>query len=192
MPSFREIKFNEFFYTGTGISKGIEFLAQKKLGSYNGWISYTLQQVRYQFDIYGPNSFPASQDITHELKVINLYSYRNWNFSAVWIYGSGKPYTAPLGAYQITLPDGTTKDFISIGQKNIFRLPDYHRLDISAQYNFKLGNMGTATFGVSVFNLYNRKNVWYKQFSVIQGQLVETNVEFLGITPNIFFSFKFR
>jgi ferric enterobactin receptor len=192
VPSYREIHFDEFFYKGTGVSKGIELLAQKKLGKYNGWISYTLQQVRYQFDIYGPNSFPASQDITQELKVINLYSYRDWNFSAVWIYGTGKPYTAPLGAYQVILPDGTTKDFISIGQKNAFRLPDYHRLDISAQYNFVLGNMGTATIGLSVFNVYNRKNVWYKQFSVIEGQLVETNVELLGITPNLFLSFKFR
>lgn len=192
VPSYREIAFSEFFYKGTGTSKGIEFLAQKKLGKYNGWISYTLQQVRYQFDIYGSNSFPASQDITNELKVINLYSYRNWNFSAVWIYGTGKPYTAPLGAYQINMPDGTTKDFISIGQKNSFRLPDYHRLDISSQYNFKLGNVGIATIGLSVFNIYNRKNVWYKQFSVIEGQLVETNVELLGITPNLFFSFKFK
>jgi len=192
VPSFREINFNEFFYKGTGVSKGLEFLAQKKLGNYNGWISYTLQQVLYQFDIYGSNPFPASHDVTHEFKVINLYSYRGWNFSAVWIYGTGKPYTAPLGAYEIIIPDGTSKSFISIGQKNTFRLPDYHRLDISAQYNFKLGNMGTATIGCSVFNVYNRKNVWYKQFSVIEGQLVETNVELLGITPNLFFSFKFR
>jgi hypothetical protein len=192
VPSYRDINFNEFFYKGSGVSKGIEFLAQKKSGNYNGWISYTLQQVHYQFDTYGSNPFPASQDITNEFKVINLYTFRNWNFSAVWIYGTGKPYTAPLGAYEIIMPDGTSKSYISIGPKNSFRLPDYHRMDVSAQYNFKLGNMGTATFGLSVFNLYNRKNVWYKQFSVIEGQLVETNVELLGITPNLFFSFKFR
>lgn len=192
VPSFREINFNEFFYKGSGISKGVEFLAQKKSGKYNGWISYTLQQVLYQFDIHGPNPFPAAQDVTHELKLINLYSYRNWNFSAVWIYGTGKPYTAPLGAYEIILPDGTSKSYISIGQKNTFRLPDYHRLDLSGQYNIKLGNMGTATIGLSIFNLYNRKNVWYKEYSVIENQLVETNVELLGITPNLFLSFKFR
>jgi ferric enterobactin receptor len=192
VPSFRQFNFDEFFYTGSGVSKGIEFLAQKKTGKYNGWVSYTLQQVLYQFDIHGTDPFPASQDITQEFKVINLYTWKDWNFSAVWIYGTGKPYTAPLGAYQILLPDGTAKDYITTGQKNSFRLPDYHRLDLSAQYNFKLGNMGTATIGASVFNVYNRKNVWYKQFSVIEGQLIETNVELLGITPNIFLSFKFR
>jgi len=192
VPSFREVNFDEFFYTGAGTSKGLEFLAQKKSGNYNGWISYTFQQVFYQFDIYGDDPFPASHDVTHEIKVINLYTYHDWNFSAVWIYGTGKPYTAPLGAYEITMPDGTTRDFISIGQKNQFRLPDYHRLDVSAQYNFKLGNMGTATLGLSVFNVYNRKNVWYKEFDVVEGQLVETNVELLGITPNLFLTFKFK
>ena len=37
-------------------------------------------------------------------------------------------------------------------------------------------------------NVYNRKNVWYKQYEVIEGELIETDVNLLGFTPNIFFS----
>jgi len=57
-------------------------------------------------------------------------------------YATGKPYTEPIGGYQITLPDGTVEDFISVGPKNGARYPDYHRLDIALSRNFKLGDMG--------------------------------------------------
>jgi hypothetical protein len=188
VPAYREINYNEFFYQGTGTSRGIEVLAQKKSGAYNGWISYTYQQVIHQFDVYGSNPYYASHDIPHEFKSVNTYKYKQWTFSAVWIYGTGKPFTAPLGAYQVTLPDGTTKDYISIGEKNSYRLPDYHRLDLSAQLKIKMGDLGTGVLGLSIFNVYNRKNEWYKQYQIVGGQLVETDVKLLGFTPNISFS----
>ncbi len=188
VPAYREINYNEFFYPGSGEVKGVEFLAQKKRGDFNGWLSYTYQTVEHQFDIYGPDPFPASHDVSHEFKTVNTYKFRNWTFSAVWIYGTGKPYTAPLGAYEVILPDGSTKDYITVGDKNSFRLPDYHRLDLSAQYKVQMGNLGLGTLGFTLFNAYNRQNVWYKQYEVIEGELIETDVKLLGITPNISFS----
>lgn len=188
VPAYREINYNEFFYQGKGTSRGIELLAQKKSGAYNGWLSYTFQQVVYQFDLYGTSLFYASHDIPHEFKWVNTYKYRDWSFSAVWIYATGKPFTAPLGAYEITLPDGSSRDYISIGDKNSYRLPDYHRLDLAAHYSVKLGNFGVGVFGFSIFNAYNHKNVWYKQYEILEGQLIETAVKLLGITPNISFS----
>ncbi|MCK5821885.1 MAG: TonB-dependent receptor [Bacteroidales bacterium] len=188
VPSYRTVNFDEFFYQGTGTAKGLEFLLQKKYGDYSGWASYTLQEVKHQFDVYGENWYPASHDVTHEVKLINTYKYKDWNFSAVWIYGTGKPYTAPLGGYEITMPDGTMQDFVTIGDKNVYRLPDYHRLDVSAQYKFRMGSLGVGTLGLSLFNAYNRKNIWYKQFEIIEGELIETNIELLGFTPNISFS----
>ncbi|MBT4409678.1 MAG: TonB-dependent receptor [Bacteroidetes bacterium] len=188
VPSYRIVNFDEFFYQGSGTAKGLEFLLQKKYGDYSGWASYTYQEVRHQFDIYGENWYPASHDVSHEVKLVNTYRYKDWNFSAVWIYGTGKPYTAPLGGYEITMPDGTMQDFVTIGEKNVFRLPDYHRLDVSAQYKFTMGDLGVGTLGLSLFNMYNRKNIWYKQFEIIEGELIETNIELLGFTPNISFS----
>jgi ferric enterobactin receptor len=188
VPAYREINYDEFFYQGSGTSRGVEFLAQKKAGAWNGWLSYTYQQVVHEFDVYGDNRYYASHDIPHELKLVNTFHYKNWNFSAVWIYGTGKPFTAPLGAYEVLLPDGTTRDYISIGNKNSNRLPDYHRLDLSAQLKIKMGDFGSGVLGFSLFNAYNRKNVWYKQYEIVGGQLIETDVNLLGITPNISFS----
>lgn len=192
-PSMRTTNYNEYFYNGIGYSKGIEFLAQRKYGKFNGWASYTLARSENQFDIYGSDYFPAAQDVRNEFKAIGIFELGRWNLSATWIYATGRPYTSPEGGYEITLLDGTTRDYISIGKKNGERLPDYHRMDIAANYKLvnKDGN-NIGQIGLSIFNLYNRKNVWYKEFNIADGGVVESNIEYLGITPNISLSLRLR
>ena len=191
-PSFTNVDFNEFFYEGSGVAKGIEFLLQKKFGKYNGWIGYTIGEVDYNFPVYGDFSFPADHDVTHELSIVNTYKYKKWTFAGTWIYATGKPYTDPLGGYTVTLLDGSPQDFLHIGSPNNARYPDYHRLDISATRDFKVGNTSRGSIGFSVFNVYNRNNTWYKQFEIDEGELIETNVTLLGITPSVTLSFKLR
>jgi len=193
VPTFGgDMDFDEYFYNGDGVAKGAEFLFQKKLHDFTGWIGYTYTDVDYQFDIYGDDPFPANHDATHEVKLVGSYLWKNWTFSGTWIYATGKPYTPPLGAYQITNPDGSISDFIVVGDKNSYRLPDYHRLDLSATLKFELGDTMNGNLGFSLFNAYNRSNVWYKEFEVVDGTLIETNVNLLGITPNISFTLNLK
>ena len=192
------INYDENFFNGYGFSRGIEFLVQKNSGNFNGWMCYTLGEAMNHFDAYSSGYYPADQDVTHEFKIVGLYKYRRWDFSANWIFATGRPYTAPSGAYSITLLDGSTQDYFTVTSKNSLRLPDYHRLDISATYKLLLGHksdkrrreIGYVSF--SVFNLYNRENVWYKQYTIVEGKVIETNVNYLGITPNITISLKLR
>lgn len=186
-----QFDYEENFYNGTGTSRGIDLLLQKKYGRFNGWVGYTLSDTRQNYPVYGESDFYASNDVTHEFKVTGLYHWRRWDFSATWIYASGKPYTAPEGGYQITLLDGTTRDFLNVSAKNAYRLPDYHRLDVAATYNFRFGK-APATFGISLFNLYNRANVWYKEFEIINNQVISTDVYYLGATPNLTLGVKLR
>ena len=192
IPSFRQIDFNEFYNTGSGIAQGIEFLVQKKFGKLTGWIGYTLSQVKYKFDIYGDNYYMASHDATNEFKAICSYKWKKFTFSGTFIYATGKPYTAPTGSYEIDMPDGSTQTFLSIGEKNSLRLPDYHRLDLSANYEFGLGEFGGGLISLSLFNVYNQTNIWYKEFSVVDEGLIETNVNYLGITPNLSISINIK
>jgi ferric enterobactin receptor len=201
---FQGISYDENFFTGTGNAKGVEFLVQKMFGSFSGWLSYTLGEVRNRFEIYGDNYFPANQDVTHEFKAVGLYKFRRWNFAATWIYGTGRPYTAPSGSYDVTLLDGTTSSYFTVTNKNGLRLPDYHRMDISV--NFKLfggGSYGYSSvkregrreigyIGFSLFNVYNRNNAWYKQYDLIEGEIIETNMNYLGIMPNFTLSLNLR
>lgn len=109
------------------------------------------------------------------------------------IYATGRPYTAPSGAYTIELLDGTTQDYFSVTSKNSLRLPDYHRLDISA--NYKLINSSKREIGyigLSVFNLYNRTNTWYNQYEIVEGEVVETKINYMGLVPNLTLTLKLR
>ncbi len=187
----RGLQPQETFFSGTGTVRGVDVLVQKKVGAYTGWIGYTYAMVLNNIAAYGDKPYYANQDVRHEFKSINTYRYKRFDFAVTFIYASGKPYTSIVGEYSLNLLDGTSKIFTNPSAKNANRFPDYSRLDASATYNFSHGSIG-----LSAFNLYNRTNVWYKKFnSVSDGtntQLVVTDITYLGITPNLTFSYRIR
>ncbi|MDB5025134.1 MAG: TonB-dependent Receptor Plug Domain protein [Mucilaginibacter sp.] len=184
---------NQDFYTGIGNAKGIEVLIQKKLGRYTGWISYTLADAQNKFAVYGNTYYPADQDIRHEFKAINMYHYQRWNFSAVFIFSTGHPYTAPLATYTVHSADGNTFTFFNVGAKNGERLPDYHRLDLSATYDLlKISGNKIGSIGLSLFNVYNHTNIWYREYQLQNNQVITTDVNYLGFTPNITLSLRWK
>ena len=188
----QSVDYSSLFYNGNGYTRGIDLLVQKKYGKYSGWVGYTLSQTRYHFPVYGNEYFAATQDVTNEIKIVNTYKVKKWTFSATWIFGTGMSYTRPIGGYVMTMPDSTTVSAIIPGTKNADRLPNYHRMDISAKYDFNLFDTGKGSISFSLFNVYNRKNVWYKEFEVDGTGLTETNITLLGITPNISLSLQLR
>ena len=86
--------------------------------------------------------------------------------------------------------DGTETEYVSIGEKNGLRIDPYHRLDLSATYNFNISS-GKGEMGLSVFNLYNKTNTWYNEFEVVDNQVTETNVNYIGFTPSLFLNVSF-
>lgn len=182
----------EHFYNGNGYTKGIEFLVQKTQGKYTGWLSYTLSEATNNFEVYG-GSFAANQDTGHEFKLVNVYHAGRWTLSATWIYATGKPYTAPLTSYTVSDYTGRSHTFLTISAKNAERMPAYHRLDAAATYDLiKIDSRKTGSIGFSLFNIYNRSNVWYKQYSIVNNQVITSNVNYLGFTPNITLSLKWK
>lgn len=181
--------YNQFIYNGTGTAKGLETLIQKKYGSYTGWLSYTISRVEYFFPDLSSKPFPANHDQTHEIKLVNSYQWKKWTFAATWIYATGKPYTPLAGVENVTIGERTIERPI-MGEKNSGRLPDYHRLDLAATFRFPVDKY-QALAGLTLFNVYNRKNVWYKEFEIMAGELVENDFHYMGLTVNIFFDIRF-
>ncbi|MEO0334280.1 MAG: hypothetical protein AAF223_21850, partial [Bacteroidota bacterium] len=119
---------------GIGRAYGLEVQLEKDIGQLTGWLSYTLS--RSELQVTGINQgryFPSNFDQTHELNIVGLYDTDSrWDFSFNWIYGSGRPVTYPSGRYYqngLVVTDYSTR--------NANRLPDYHRLDVSATLNPK-------------------------------------------------------
>jgi len=174
------------FYTGSGTAEGIEFLAQKKFGRNTGWITYTLGRVEHYFPQLNPDPFSASHDSTHEFKIVDSFRFKRWTFSGTWVYATGKPFTEPIGFEELVFPNGRSLAILEFGDKNGIRLPSYHRLDLSASREFLIGETSKANLGISVFNVYNNRNVWRKEFDVIEDELIETDVNYLGLTVSAF------
>ncbi len=188
----RKADYNSLFFFGDGISKGIEFLVQKKMGALSGWLSYTLGDVTYTFPkLNNGEPFPASHDRTHELKFVNTLTKGKWNFSATWIFASGHPYTAPEAQYYIELLDGDAQSYIHVGEKNTNLLPNYHRMDVSVSRRFTESKNWDFEAGLSIFNLYNNQNVWYRKYDLEVTPIVVTDVVMLGITPTLYFKVNF-
>lgn len=196
-----DVSEDQLYVSGDNITKGIEILVEKGFGKYSGWIGYTLSEsLNYFKDLNGGNPFPSRFDQRHELKLVNMYNSGPWNFSLIWIYGTGKPYSAPEGSYSLTTLDGSVINNVAYSRINNRRLPAYHRLDLSSTYQFDLGN-SKAKIGLSIFNAYNRKNIKYRRFSKItfeengdvlsDDKYIVSDILLLGVTPSLFFNWKF-
>ena len=202
-------EFVNFYIPGNSVAKGVDVLLQKKTGKHTGWLSYSLSKVENSFpDLNRGRPFPASQDQRHEIKLINMMSVGRWDLSSTWVYGSGKPYSDPgQGTPLITL-DSLNINYVAADNINTERLPDYHRLDLAAAYNFNIGK-GKGQLGLSIYNVYGRKNVKYKRFTRLniddianenagrgatvsnEPRYMEADVLLLGFTPNIFVNLRF-
>ena len=180
-----EQRAEDLFFLGTGVAKGVEFLAQKKTGKLNGWASYTLAKVQYQISPFNNGApYPANQDRRHEVKLVGNYGFGKWNLAATWVLASGAPYTAPESQYAIKLLDGSTRSYIHVGDKNGNRLPAYHRMDVSFSRKFNNAWLDWD-LGISVFNLYDHKNVWYREYLLDTNPVVVREVTTLGFVPTV-------
>ena len=169
------------FHTGSGTASGVELFLQKNIGDFTGWMGYTFSEVIYDFPTVSDTTYFADQDATNEFKTVLMYRWGDWDLASTFIYATGRPYTEVLGVVEDTFPPT-----YEVGAKNDLRYDDYHRLDLSFTYNFsRRGLDGQA--GLSIFNLYDRKNQWYTEYEIIEGEILETEITYRGFTPSLFF-----
>ncbi|MBI5646639.1 MAG: TonB-dependent receptor [Ignavibacteriae bacterium] len=177
--------FANFFFFGTGTARGLEVLAQKTRGALSGWIGYTLARVEHTFpSLNGGTPFPASHDHLHNVKSVLTWNVSGWTFSASWVYSSGNAVTVPESQYFLEMLNGQQLGYIHVSGKNASRLPAYHQLDLSVTRSFELALL-RADFGVSVFNVYNRKNISYREYNLTTTPITITDVALLGFTPSV-------
>jgi hypothetical protein len=138
---------------GRGWSYGAEFLLKKNYGNLSGWVGYTLSKTQEQFSqINKGQPFPARQDRTHDISLVVIYNYSDkWNFAATWVYNTGNAVTFPSGNYLI---DGKLVPYYT--ERNGYRMPAYHRLDLSVTYNFSR----QSNLNFSLYNAYDRANAY--------------------------------
>lgn len=151
----------ELFTKGQGEAYGVEFFFNKTVGNLFGWVGYTLSWTKRKFpDLNLGKVFYPRYDRRHDISIVAGYKFNNnWSVSMNWIFSTGQGYTVPDGQYQFT-PIGVNEDLslqYNYTSRNAYRLPSYHKLDVSANYNFKFNNLSIDTY-LTLYNVYNRKN----------------------------------
>lgn len=157
--------------SGSGESYGFELLLHKKFGDLSGWFGYTYLKSTNQFDeINNGHPFPANYDRTHDVSIYGTYKItEKVDLGVTWKFGTGNPITLPETKYYApTLPteekpfDAKYNQYIS--QRNGYRMPNFHRLDIGLNFN-KQKPWGSRLWSVGLMNTYGRQNPFFLYFS---------------------------
>lgn len=177
----------------TGLAKGIDFAVKYADPHFMMQASYSLAKVDRTF---GDKVYPTNYDRRHNVNVMGTYTFgedKSFELSARWNLGTGFPFTPTQGFYERNLTGNIDTDLntengqlgILYGEQNSKRLPDYHRLDISAKKSFTLKNATVLEINADVINAYNRQNIFY--FDRITSQRVDQ----LPILPSLGLRLKF-
>ncbi len=167
---------------GDGWTYGAEFLAQRNFGNLTGWIAYTWSRTTHLFNRPGQelnngNPYPAKYDRRHDLSIVLTYKFNDmFDISGTWVFCTGNTATLAMEKYPIASdePEGyydgshSSGNLSHVGSRNNYRMPNYHRADISFNYHrtFKSKQHDSdgkprkihRTINLSVYNLYNHAN----------------------------------
>ena len=184
------------FTFGKGWSYGTELFINKTKGKFTGWVGYTLSWTWRKFAALNfGEKYPAKYDRRNDLSVVGIYELnKKWKLSAVFVYGSGNAATLPQRFYIVG--GVLTQEYSRI---NEYRLPAYHRLDLSAILTPKKNEKRKwkSEWVFSIYNTYSRQNPYFIYFdqngSALNGNLTiqAKQVSLFPIIPAVTWNFKF-
>lgn len=183
---------SELLY-GKGRAYGIEMMMRKNTGRLTGWIGYTLSKVEKQIDGINNNQyFNARQDRTHDISVVAMYDLtKKWNISGTWVYNTGSAVTFPSGKYNAA---GQTVFLYT--ERNGYRMPAYHRLDFSVNYEPSINKTRKykSSWSFGLYNAYARENAFSINFRENKDDRTKTEAvqtSLFKIIPSVTWNFKF-
>jgi hypothetical protein len=114
---------------------------------------------RYPEEVINQNRYyPSSYDKPNDLTVVANYNInRRVRVSANFTYATGRPVTLPEYQYR-----SGGQLVIVYSDRNQYRLPAYHRLDLSLSMDesLKIKKKWKGSWTFSILNVYGRKNAY--------------------------------
>ncbi len=185
---------DNFLTFGRGEAYGAEFFLKKSLGNFSGWIGYTLSWTTRTFpELNNGKTFYARYDRRHDLSLVLSYDLNEkWTFGTVFVYASGNLMWLPTNIYYF---EG--KPVLQYGERNNYRMPAYHRWDLSATWYTRRSGKYRANWNFSIYNVYSRLNPFFiyidPEGDVTEGTF-ENNAKMVSlfpIIPSVTYNFSF-
>ena len=185
---------------GNGWSYGVEVLLQRTVGPVTGWIGYTWSRTMRQFEeINFGKPFHAKYDREHDLSITLQYTInKKIDLAATFIYGTGNRATLSTQTYYDPILD---KYIEYEPERNNFKMPDYHRLDLGINFHIPHKRSSDTSLSrngwlknaehivnIGVFNVYNNMNP-YLIYTTESGKLYQLSI--FPILPSISYQFHF-
>ena len=201
-PDPAKIKQNDIhknLTTGNGRAIGLEFLFEMKTKRLQSWLSYTIAKSEVRLDGVNNGAYYATDyDKRHQLSIVATYELSpNITLSGLWTFSTGAPLTLPINNYYATSHfnfnnrQGTLIQ--SVSNRNAYRFPNYHRLDLSLQWK-RHPKWGEAYWEFSVYNAYSRRNAFYFKTGRSRSNPQKRalyKVALFPVIPSISYNFKF-
>ena len=182
---------NQFQFSSTVGSyrvSGLEFIINKKINNFSTWVSYGFSKNDYEFENLTPSDFPNNLDIRHTVNVASAYEWNKFKFALGLNWRSGKPFTLPKEDAPYLIGDGFL--LIDFDSPNEERLPDYLRLDFSAEYLWDISSAVDLKLNLALLNVTNQDNTLNIRYALEDPQSFDSEINrieerSLGFTPNI-------
>ena len=172
---------------------GAEFLLQKTEGRLTGWVSYTLSRTERTIDgVNNDRTYLAPYDRPHTVYIVGSYDIsKRVSIGGNFVYATGQPITYPIARMEV---GGVVLPVYSA--RNEYRMPDYHRLDVSLTLKpkEKPNKKGHGEWNFSVYNIYGHKNAWAINFKNDPDNPNVTKAEMTYLftfIPSVTYNFKF-
>lgn len=190
---------------GNGKSYGLEFFVQKKEGKTTGWIGYTLSWNKRLFDELNSGlEYDFKFDRRHDFKIIVSHQFtKRFSFTGTWVFGTGNAVTIPTNVFKIPEPNNNLQypyvreyEVASSGERNAYRMPSYHRMDVNFEWT-KKKKRHTRTWTFGAYNVYNRPNPFAilpaSRFNELtqQSERYYRQLSIFPIVPSFAYNFKF-
>ncbi|MCF6404714.1 TonB-dependent receptor [Chitinophaga filiformis] len=175
-------------------SYGLELMARKDIGKTTGWVSYTLSRSERQTNGISQNEwFLNRYDRTHNLNLVLTHELsKRTSLSANWVYASGTPGT--FADSRLEFQDWDIP-YNSTDKRNNYRLPSFHRLDMSLTLKGKQLRRWKGEWVFSLYNVYGRRNaytIYFRQNEDDPSKKEAVRLSIIGsIIPGITYNFKF-
>ncbi len=203
--------------SGEGVSKGLEFLAQKTEGRATGWIAYTLSKSDREFDrgsgVNDGKKFPFTYDRRHNINIVAAFKIsEKVDIDMSWTFYSGATATVTQSKMEIISPEDVDYTYYTeygvhggywshdnasyVPSRNNYRLPCSHVLCAGISFH-KQKTHCERIWNFSFYNLYNAMNpsfVYLKNYDDFGHEIENPSfkkITILPLIPSFTLTYKF-